>query len=230
MLLEKPCFQSRIFLQNMTLPPSPPLYLQCMQWRGFSDVPPTQNPKFPRQTSPPTLHQGIGHNAAAARKRSHWPRQDITNAHASKLFLQECPNFPRGALLCYWTAYSRPVSSSRCEKCTRDPHTLWSPHPVSRDVPVLAGYRCIERRAEHSEAIYVAIGQPTVTSVRARGAKDAPEIHTHCGRRISCVLALLASSMSRQTTCGHPVISEYDESLYAISSKRELRLQRREEC
>ncbi len=127
----EPCFQSRIFLQNMTLPPSPPLYLQCMQWRGFSDVPHTQNPKFPRQTSPPTLHQGIGHNAAAARKRSHWPRQDITNAHASKLFLQECPNFPRGALLCYWTAYSRPVSSSRCEKCTRDPHTLWSPHPVS---------------------------------------------------------------------------------------------------
>jgi hypothetical protein len=109
------------------------------------------------------------------------------------------------------------VLETRCEpRCTRD-------------VPVLAGYRCIERRAEHSEAIYVAIGQPTVTSVRARGAKDAPEIHTHCGRRISCVLALLASSMSRQT-CGHPVISEYDESLYAISSKRELRLQRREEC
>ena len=60
-------------------------------------------------------------------------RQDIANAHASKLFLQECRSC-RGALLCYWTAYSRPVSSSRCERCTRDPHTLWSPHPVSRVV------------------------------------------------------------------------------------------------
>jgi len=41
-------------------------------------------------------------------------------------------------------------------------------------VPELVGYRCKERRAEHSEAIYVAIGQLPVTSARARGAKDAP--------------------------------------------------------
>ena len=82
----------------------------------------------------------------------------------------------RGALLCYWTAYSRPASSSRCDRGTQDPHTCCRliPSAVSCDVPELVGYRCKERRAEHSEAIYVAIGQPTVTSARARGAKDAP--------------------------------------------------------
>jgi hypothetical protein len=36
------------------------------------------------------------------------------------------------------------------------------------------GYECITGRAEHVEALYFAIGQPTVTSARARGAKDAP--------------------------------------------------------
>ena len=62
-------------------------------------------------------------------------RQDITNARASKLFLQECPNLP-------------------------------------------GGYECTIRRAEHVEVLHFAIGQPTFTSARARGAKDAPEIHT----------------------------------------------------
>ena len=68
-------------------------------------------------------------------------RQDITNAHAKKLFLQECPNFP-------------------------------------------LGYECITGRAEHVEALYFAIGQPTVAPLRARGATEAPKIHTHCGRLI----------------------------------------------
>jgi hypothetical protein len=36
----------------------------------------------------------------------------------------------RGALRCYRTAYSHFGSSSRCERCTRDPHTMWSPHVV----------------------------------------------------------------------------------------------------
>jgi hypothetical protein len=34
------------------------------------------------------------------------------------------------------------------------------------------------------EALYFAIGQPTVAPFRAQGAKNAPEIHTHCGRLI----------------------------------------------
>ena len=86
--------------------------------------PPHKTPNF-LETSPPTLHQGIGHNAAAARKRSHWPRQDITNAHASKLFLQECPNFPRGALLCYWTAYESPRFELKVRKMhPRSTHTV----------------------------------------------------------------------------------------------------------
>ena len=68
-------------------------------------------------------------------------RQDITNARASKLFLQECPNLP-------------------------------------------LGYECIAGRVQHVEALYFAIRQPTVAPFRARGAKDAPEIHTHCGRLI----------------------------------------------
>ena len=66
---------------------------------------------------------------------------DITNAHAMKLFLQECRSFP-------------------------------------------VGYECIAGRVEHVEALYFAIGQPTVAPFRARGAKDAPEIHIHCGRLI----------------------------------------------
>ena len=47
-------------------------------------------------------------------------------------------------------------------------------------------YECTNGRAEHVEALHFAIGQPAVTSARALGAKDAPEIHT-CGRRMSCV-------------------------------------------
>ena len=62
-------------------------------------------------------------------------RQDINNAHASKLFLQEC-----------------------------------------RILPV--GYECTSERAEHVEALYFAIGQPTVAPLRARGATEAPKIHT----------------------------------------------------
>ena len=58
-------------------------------------------------------------------------RQDINNAHASKLFLQECRNLP-------------------------------------------VGYECTSERAEHVEALYFAIGQPTVAPLRARGATDAP--------------------------------------------------------
>ena len=68
-------------------------------------------------------------------------RQYITNAHASKLCLQECRNLP-------------------------------------------VGYACTSGRAEHVEALYFAIGQPTVTPFRARGATEAPKIHTHCGRLI----------------------------------------------
>jgi hypothetical protein len=68
-------------------------------------------------------------------------RQDINNAHASKLFLQECRNLP-------------------------------------------VGYECTSERAEHVEALYFAIGQPTVAPLRARGATEAPKIHTHCGRLI----------------------------------------------
>ena len=62
-------------------------------------------------------------------------RQYITNAHASKLCLQECRNLP-------------------------------------------VGYACTRGRAEHVEALYFAIGQPTVTPLRARGATEAPKIHT----------------------------------------------------
>ena len=50
-------------------------------------------------------------------------------------------------------------------------------------------YECTNGRAEHVEALHFAIGQPTVTSARALGSKDAPEIHT-CGRRMSCVPVL----------------------------------------
>jgi hypothetical protein len=62
-------------------------------------------------------------------------RQDNNNAHASKLFLQECRNLP-------------------------------------------VGYECTSGRAEHVEALYFAIGQPTVAPLRARGATEAPKIHT----------------------------------------------------
>ena len=51
------------------------------------------------------------------------------------------------------------------------------------------GYECTNGRAEHVEALHFAIGQPTATSARALGSKDAPEIHT-CGRRMSCVPVL----------------------------------------
>ena len=50
-------------------------------------------------------------------------------------------------------------------------------------------YECTNGRAEHVEALHFAIGQPTATSARALGSKDAPEIHT-CGRRMSCVPVL----------------------------------------
>jgi hypothetical protein len=62
-------------------------------------------------------------------------------------------------------------------------------------VPELVGYRCIERRAEHSEAIYVAIGEPTLTSARARGAKDAPAAIA-CAARARERLGSLAASRS----------------------------------
>ena len=53
---------------------------------------------------------------------------------------------------------------------------------------VLVGYKCIEWHVEHSEAIYVLIAQPPVTSARARGAKDAPEIHTMWSPHVMRVL------------------------------------------
>ena len=60
----------------------------------------------------------------------------------------------------------------------------------SNQCPNLPGdYECTNGRAEHVVALHFAIGQPTVTSARALGSKDAPEIHT-CGRRMSCVPVL----------------------------------------
>ena len=60
----------------------------------------------------------------------------------------------------------------------------------SNQCPNLPGdYECTNGRAEHVVALHFAIGQPIVTSARALGSKDAPEIHT-CGRRMSCVPVL----------------------------------------
>ena len=207
--------------------------------------PPHKTPNF-LETSPPTLHQGIGHNAVewverqalpitpmtAARKRSHWPRQDITNAHASKLFLQECPNFPRGALLCYWTAYSRPVSSSRCERCTRDPHTLWSPHPVCRVVCCA----CASGLQVHRAACRALRGDLRCyrTAYSHFGSSSRCERCTRDPHPLwspHFMRAGPAGILHEPPNLWTPVISDHDESLlYAISSKRELRLQRREEC
>ena len=62
-------------------------------------------------------------------------RQDLTNTHASELFSNQCPNLP-------------------------------------------GGYECTNGRAEHVEALHFAIGQPTVTSARALGAKCTRDPHT----------------------------------------------------